>query len=255
MSSDLFHTDAGHGVPVVFLHGFCENLSIWNDFIPDIASDYRFISLDLPGFGGSPLLASTSIENVGEAVYAFLKTIEVNKCHIIGHSLGGYVALSIAEKCPKFILSIGLIHSNAFADREEKKSNRNKSIEFMRKHGTETFLQTFVPSLFNPERKDLLQNKIDLLRELTKETSQEAMIAYTAAMRDRKDKSSLLSQSGLPILFVAGAFDELIHLDLSLAHKELIQNGEFHVLPQSGHVGMYEEPEALLKILKDFIKN
>jgi pimeloyl-ACP methyl ester carboxylesterase len=253
MLPDLFHTEAGKGKTVVFLHGFCENLSIWNDFMPDIARKYRFISLDLPGFGGSPLLENTSIESVGETVYEFLKSIGVDKAHIFGHSLGGYVALSIAEQHPEFITSIGLIHSNAFADGDEKKSNRNKSIEFMQKHGVDTFLQTFVPSLFNAERRDLLQEEIDLLRELTKETRQDSMIAYTAAMRDRKDRSILLNQLNCPILFVAGAMDELINLNLSLQHKPLINSGEFHVLKNTGHVGMYEEPEALLSIMEDFL--
>lgn len=253
MWPDLFHTDAGKGVPVVFLHGFCENLSIWNDFMPDIASNHRFISLDLPGFGGSPLLENTTIENVGECVYQFLRNIGIDKCHIFGHSLGGYVALAIEEKHSEFTLSIGLIHSNAFADGEEKKINRNKSIEFIQKHGADTFLQTFVPSLFNPERREELQDTIQLLSNLTKETSQETMIAYTSAMRDRKDRSNLISQPGKAILFVAGAHDGLINMELSISHKALIQNGEFHVLPNSGHVGMYEEPEMLVEILKNFL--
>ncbi|MFC2188528.1 alpha/beta fold hydrolase [Fulvivirgaceae bacterium LMO-SS25] len=254
MWPDLFHTDAGKGVPVVFLHGFCENLSIWNDFMPDIASNHRFVSIDLPGFGGSPLLENTTIENVGECVYQFLKNIGIDKCHIFGHSLGGYVALAIEEKHPEFTLSIGLIHSNAFADGEEKKINRNKSIEFIQKHGADTFLQTFVPSLFNPERREELQGTIQILSNLTKETSKETMLAYTAAMRDREDRSSLISQTNKAILFVAGAYDGLINMELNLAHKELIKNGEFHVLPNSGHVGMYEEPEKLLHIINNFIQ-
>jgi len=253
MLPDLFHTEAGKGEAVVFIHGFCENLSIWNDFMPDIASKYRFISLDLPGFGGSPLLDNTSIENVGKAVYEFLKNIGVEEAHLFGHSLGGYVALSIAEQHPDFILSVGLIHSNAFADGEEKKLNRDKSIEFMQKHGADTFLQTFVPSLFNAERRETLQDKIDHLRELTKETKAESMIAYTAAMRDRKDRSFLLKELGCPILFIAGAYDGLINMELSLQHKSLISNGEFHVLQNSGHVGMYEEPEELLNIMEGFL--
>lgn len=253
MLPDLFHTEAGKGKAVVFLHGFCENLSIWNDFMPDIASKHRFISLDLPGFGGSPLLENTSIETVGKAVYKFLRNIGVEEAHLFGHSLGGYVALSIAEQHPDFITSIGLIHSNAFADGYEKKINRDKSIEFMQKHGVDTFLQTFVPSLFNPERREALQEKIDLLRELTKETKQDSMIAYTAAMRDRKDRSFLLNELNCPILFVAGALDGLINIELSLQHKPLIKSGEFHVLQNSGHVGMYEEPEELLTIFEGFL--
>ncbi len=123
----------GEGNPVILIHGFCETFAIWKPLVNKLAFSHKVITLDLPGFGKSPLPESPfSITDIADQVHLWLLEKNLLGSIIIGHSLGGYVALALAEKYPDSIKGFGLMHSTAFADDEEKKHSRNKTIEFVK---------------------------------------------------------------------------------------------------------------------------
>src|SRR5258708_28717038 len=133
--SSLFFREEGSGPPLVFLHGFCETHEIWREFIKPISAQFRIITPDLPGFGKSKKLPDPfTIDQVGNAVGMWLIENQILTSIVIGHSMGGYVALSLAAQHPQLLQGLGLFHSNVFADTNEKKENRNKVIEFVRNH-------------------------------------------------------------------------------------------------------------------------
>src|ERR1043165_584251 len=137
--------DKGNGPPLIFLHGFCETLEIWNDFTPALSEKFRTVAIDLPGFGASPSLGpGFTIDQVGDAVHAWLKKTQLSDFIVIGHSLGGYVALSLAERHGVNVKGICLFHSTVFPDSDEKKENRNKVAKFVREHGVLPYVDTFV---------------------------------------------------------------------------------------------------------------
>lgn len=117
----LSFKESGKGKAVVLLHGFCENKTLWDDFVQYLSPDYHVMALDLPGFGDSELgTDECTIEYMAEKVADFLNQQGVDKCTMIGHSLGGYVALAYAEKYGDKLDGLGLFHSTVFADSEEK---------------------------------------------------------------------------------------------------------------------------------------
>jgi pimeloyl-ACP methyl ester carboxylesterase len=254
MPIDFSHTEVGRGDTIVLLHGFCETSEIWNDFIPPLSSQYRVISLDLPGFGYSDSLNNTSLENVAAELHHFLGEIHVDQAHLIGHSLGGYVSLALAEAFPDAVRSISLVHSTAFADSDEKKQSRDNTVSFVKKYGVSTFLNAFIPMLFHPERREELQSQIEKLRRISHATTESSLIDYTLAMRDRKERTDVLKSGKHPIHFVGGAHDALVPLEKSIEHQSLIRSGKFTLLENSGHMGMFEEPQVLLKHLSNFIR-
>ena len=136
--SPLFFYEEGSGPPIVFLHGFCETHEIWKDFVKPLSTRFRVILIDLPGFGRSEILPTPfTIDDVGNTVANWLIENQVLKSILIGHSLGGYVTLSVAERHSQLLEGIGLFHSMAFEDTQEKKENRNKVIEFVRRNGVQ----------------------------------------------------------------------------------------------------------------------
>ena len=146
---NLSFIEAGKGLPVVFLHGFCETREIWENFLEPLSSVCRVILIDLPGFGGNPPLESPlTIADMAEQVYNTILAIGVDQCIMIGHSMGGYVALAFCEKFPSRLKGLGLFHSTAYADSSEKKQARDKTIDFIERYGTEEFVEEFVPPLF-----------------------------------------------------------------------------------------------------------
>ena len=246
----LNHTDTGTGYPVVLIHGFCESLTIWENITPELSKRNRVIAIDLPGFGDSSLLEQDiTIEKVATEVFEFLQEKGIKECMVIGHSLGGYVTLALAESYPNLLSKVVLFHSTSFADTEEKKNNRDKTLKFIKKRGLDLFFSSFLPTLF-ANSSDPTIGQID---KIARKTPIETVIAYTIAMRNRQDRTIVLQHLNKPILIIAGREDNAVPIAQSRKMSQLITNSVLQEL-SVGHMGMYEDPANILRILKDFIK-
>ena len=112
----------GTGNALVFLHGFCESKEIWSDFTKQLLQEYRVVLLDLPGYGENTAPREKySIDNNADFVREVLQYLNINKCILIGHSMGGYTAMAFAEKYPELLSGVVMFHSSALPDTEEKK--------------------------------------------------------------------------------------------------------------------------------------
>ncbi|MEQ8576135.1 MAG: alpha/beta fold hydrolase, partial [Fulvivirga sp.] len=159
--SSIYSEVRGEGNPVILIHGFCETLAIWKPLLNKLVFSHKVITLDLPGFGKSPLPKTPfSIADIAEEVYQWMKENQLLNSVIIGHSLGGYVSLALTEKYPDSIKGFGLFHSTAFADDDEKKHSRNKTIAFVRKRGVKVFADSFVSQLIFVKNRDRLDKEI-----------------------------------------------------------------------------------------------
>ena len=158
--SNISYNDSGDGYPIVFLHGFCESKNLWEVFVAMLSVKYRIISIDLPGFGQSPIIENKepSIDVFSESVFNLLKELNISECIIIGHSFGGYVALSFAENYPNLLGGLGLFHSTSLEDSPQKKENREKAITFIQKYGTEKFVTNLFPALFSAKQSTKYKN-------------------------------------------------------------------------------------------------
>src|SRR5688500_13601206 len=213
--ADLFYHDSGKGEIIVLIHGFAEDQQIWSG-ITEAVNDYRFILPDLPGSGASGLSQPLSIESMAEAVTEILRSEKVEQAIIIGHSMGGYVALAIAEKYPDMLKALGLFHSSAFADTEEKKNTRRKNIQFIRSHGSYEFLKQSMPGLFSDTFKQSHGELVTQLLEKYRDFNPEALVAYYEAMIKRPDRTQVLVKTSKPVLFVIGKHDNAVPFEDSM---------------------------------------
>ena len=249
---DLFFTDKGSGTPVVFLHGFCESHTIWNDLSEKLSSSFRILCPDLPGFGQNKLLNVESLEDVASTLNSWLDELKIEKCVLIGHSLGGYVTLAFAENFSEKLLGFGLFHSTCYSDTLEKKETRNKVISYLETHGVKAFTDTFVPGLFYNKSEEVLES-IDKLVNDAGTCSQDTLIAYTRAMRDRSDRCHVMN-SKLPILFIAGEKDGAVTIEQSRQQTKDLSPEFVHILAETGHMGMFERKAETTKMVEDFLK-
>jgi pimeloyl-ACP methyl ester carboxylesterase len=250
----LSYTEKGSGLPVVLIHGFCESKEVWKDFQEILSSKFRVICPDLPGFGQSPLKKKEiTIEYMADKVHDLLKELGIEKSVVIGHSLGGYVTLAYAEKYESSLLGIGLFHSTAFPDSPEKKKNRMKTIEFVEKHGSEVFADSFIPSLFFEPNKEKLKDTISWLKQIAGATPAEGIIAASKAMRERKNRTEVLKNIKVPVLFIIGEEDGAVPLDASLEQASMPDKSVKHILSETGHMGMFEKKDDSLKIVEEFL--
>jgi pimeloyl-ACP methyl ester carboxylesterase len=243
----------GTGPALVFLHGFCESKAIWQDFVAPLPADYRVILLDLPGFGANNAPQEDySMESGAAAVQQVLADLQLEKSLVIGHSMGGYVALALAEKYPQLLAGLVLFHSSALADSEEKKDNRNKTIAFIRKQGVDKFMDTFVAPLFYEGNRQAKKEVIALLTQIGKQSSEQAIVGALAGMRDRPDRSQVLQAADFPVMIIAGKQDPAVALEQTLQQCHL--PGESHTLflDQTGHMGMFEKTRETRLALQGF---
>lgn len=246
----VHHEIFGEGLPLIFLHGFNENLKVWDSIIPVVSKHFKCIVIDLPGFGQSPLPANLSIKYMADAVHRIIEELGINKPAVIGHSMGGYVALELVNHHPDLLSAAGLFHSTALADTDEKKINRLKTLEFLDKNPIESFYKVFIPGLFASQ--NLKSELLKMAEGIIHTTHKSSVIAGTKAMMERVDRTEVLKQSNIPWLFIAGKYDQLIpieqiSLQVSYCHKAM-----FEILHNCGHMGILEEPEKSSEIIMKF---
>ena len=243
--------EKGSGQPLVLLHGFCESGKMWNYFAEKLSDNFRVICPDLPGFGDSPIFGDRiTLEEVAVQLEEWMEENHIADPIVIGHSLGGYVTLALLELMGNRIKAVGLFHSTAFPDDEEKKGMRNRTITFLKKNGVEKFVMSFVPPLFPEKRREELSAEIESAIEDAKRSSLDGLIAYAGAMRDRKDRLEILKNFARPKLLIAGTEDSAVKIEASRAQQDAFSH--YVELQGVGHMGMVEEREKSLEVVRDF---
>lgn len=247
--SSIYFREEGSGPPLVFLHGFCDSHQLWSEFVAPFTSSFRVLMPDLPGFGRSAMLAAPfTIDDAGDALAAWMHKEGIYKPFIIGHSLGGYVALSILTRHPSGAAAVGLFHSTPYGDSPERKKVRDRVIRFVEENGVAPFIETFVPGLF----LDKLDPNIASTRQRSLATDKVALILYARAMRDRPDRSEITIRDGRPILVIAGANDSLIPIDDLRKFAKMSQKVSFFELANTAHMGIFEAKKQCQSIISGF---
>ena len=249
----LHFFEKGQGPALLFLHGLCESGEMWRHFADSLSTQYRVLCPDLPGFGNSPPTSSiTSLEEVAQQLEEWMDALQIQNPIVMGHSLGGYVALALLERMGTRIQAIGLLHSTGYADDLEKKEMRNRTLTFLKKHGADKFATSFVPQLFPEHRRIELADAMACAIEDGKRSSLEGLIAYTIAMRDRVDRLEVLQQFAGPKLLLAGTVDGSVKIESSRAQQTAFTH--YIELEGVGHLGMVEEKEKTLEIVQNFVR-
>ncbi len=245
----------GQGKPVLLLHGFGEDRSIWKKQVEFLQKHCQLIIPDLPGTGKSTFLTGDNIalEDLADCMYALLQHEGITTATILGHSMGGYISLALAAKFPSIIHSFGLIHSTAFADGEEKKKIRLQSIEIIREYGSYSFLKNTIPNLFSDNFRNKKNETVMELVEAAKSFNSDSLIQYSSAMMNRPDRTDVLKQLTVPVLFVVGDQDIAAPLEDLKKQFSLPRQPVIHVLENVGHMGMLEATDQTNKIMLEFI--
>lgn len=248
----VHYRDEGNGNALVLLHGFPESMEIWNSFTEELSKKYRVITIDLLGHGESGCTSEKhTMEEMAEVVNSVLDFCHVEKCMMIGHSMGGYITLAFTELFPEKLKGICLFHSSALADTEEKKENRLRTIDFVKKNH-DRFVNEIIPTFFAPQNLALFEKEIDVLKILARKNSTEGIIAALAGMRERKERLYILKNIKVPVLFLLGRYDSLMPVDKLLPQIGLPKNSLTIVLENSGHSGFIEEKEEAIFTIDNY---
>lgn len=249
----IYYRIKGKGPLVLLLHGFGETGSVWDQTLQALGTDYTIIVPDLPGSGQSEAINDMSMEGIADCM-ALLSAEHSPAPHcLIGHSMGGYIALAYAERYPNRLKGLGLFHSTAQADLPAKVETRKKAIDFIRTHGVPAFMDLAIPGLFAPHT---IQEHPELIEKQLKEAHNflaSSVVSYYNAMMNRPDRCKVLEKFDHPVLFVLGHFDTLLPPEDLLRQTTRSKKSYIYTMERSGHMGMIEEPEKTKQILAVYL--
>lgn len=249
-SSKFSYIDSGEGKDtLLFIHGFCGSREYWQKVLPKLKEKYRVIAVDLRGHGASDSNeTSFSIEDLAGDIALFLEEQNINQVYLFGHSLGGYIALSFAEKFPDKLNGFSLIHSTAFPDDQAGKEGRMDSVEKIETAGMPAFIDGLIPKLF----ADSDDPHIELVKTIGYQTRETGAIGSLHAMRNREDKNYVLRETVLPVLLVAGDKDKVVPPEKTFSVKG--KHIKEVILEGCGHMGMLEAPDQLAIEIGRFVE-
>lgn len=233
---------------LVLLHGFMEDLSIWKEMETSLSKIFTLIKIDLPGHGLSQVYSEVhTMEFMAEEVRKVTDSLSLEKFHLLGHSMGGYVTLAFAEKFPDLLKSMTLFFSTYLSDDAEKKEQRKKSLRII-KQAFPTYVQAGVPNLFNSNEKDILEGKIELAKKIALATNNDGVLAAVKGMIERTDKLKIIQNFEGKILVLAGKHDNAVKADLTLSNLPDQTNIKSYLI-DCGHNGHWEKPSICAEII------
>lgn len=248
----ISYSDIGKGSTVVLLHGFLENKTMWKDLAPNLSKKNRVLSIDLLGHGETECLGYVhSMEENAEIVKAVLSHLKIRKAVIIGHSMGGYVALAFAEMFPITIKGLVLLNSTAKKDSHERKINRDRAIKAVKQNYI-NFVRMSIANLFSENKRDQLKNEIENVKLEALKTPLQGIVASLEGMKIRKDRQFILKETDFSKLLILGKNDGVL---LYKDHFSQIidTNTELISFPE-GHMSHIENKDELEKVIDNFLR-
>lgn len=250
----LAYEQAGGGIPVLLLHGFPFHRDLYGPVLPALAQRALVVAVDLPGFGGSPALPQGfTLEAMGERVLAFARACGVSRFVLVGHSMGGYVALEMAAQDPGSLLGLVLLSSHPYADSPEARLRRQEGVAMIRQGLREEFLKSFLPRLLSPATRQRFPRLSQELASMAAEVSDQVLVGSLEAMAGRRDHSTTLGKVAVPVLVLVGEEDTLIPREMASQVAQLARRGQLCLIEEAGHLPTLERPIAVADALARFL--
>ena len=224
---------------------------MWDFCIPEMTKTNRVVAIDLLGHGKSECLGYIhTMEDQADMVFAVLQHLEIKKAILIGHSMGGYIALAFAELYPESLKSLVLINSTSFNDSPDRKKNRERAIKMVKKDYT-TFVRLSIANLFSEENRKILINGIENTKLEALKTPLQGIIAAQEGMKIRKNRQLILQSLKIPTLLILSKKDPVLDYQENLKQVEKTQI-QLATL-SNGHMSHIENQDELLSILLKFV--
>lgn len=243
---ELAYERCGKGTPLVLIHGFPLDHSIWSDSLPLLDNHFDLILPDVRGFGESTTIATPYLmTDIASDLAALLDSLGVEQTALAGHSMGGYVALAFAKAFPDRVTGLALVSSQAAADAPERKEGRYKTAADVTEKGVQIVADAMTDKL------SLSQNVRDVVRPLMVKQNAVGVTGALKAMAEREDLTSFVASFKPPLVLLHGDADELIPIERAREIKSLLPAARLVELPGTGHMPMMEKPKETAAALKE----
>ncbi|HJP90704.1 MAG TPA: alpha/beta fold hydrolase [Pyrinomonadaceae bacterium] len=251
----MAYTDTGIGRPVVLIHGYPFDRSLWTEQIPALSNSYRVIVPDLRGFGETDTAVSPATMNrMAQDVAELLDQLQISRAVIGGLSMGGYVALAFYKQFPSRVRALILADTRAQSDTEEAKQTRAQQAEKALSDGMAGIADAMLPKLLTPDTVSKHPEIVKRVRDMMLKTKSEGAAAALMGMAEREDQTQFLSQISVPTLILVGAEDAITPVADSEKMHRAIGGSRLVVLENAGHVSNIERTGPFNDALLEFLR-
>lgn len=249
MTEKLYSLEIGQGKPLICLHGYALDHSVWLKMSEEIRAIVKLILPDLRGHGRSPSpVGKYSMRTMAEDVLRLMDDQNLGCAFLAGHSMGGYIALALADHYPDRLSGLALIASHCFEDLPDKRKSRIEDIERVRRSSVAEVLAEM------PEKLTRNPQIANYCKRLISQTSENGVMGVLAGMAERSDKTEILKVIEIPKMIIAGVDDQLIPLKTSRQMAEMVKGLTLVEIKEAGHMPMMERPNetgiALLNLFE-----
>jgi 3-oxoadipate enol-lactonase len=252
---ELLALERGAGMPVVLVHGFPLDHSMWDAQIAALGARFRTIAVDLRGFGSSQVVAGTStMEQMADDVAAMLDALGVDEPVVFcGLSMGGYVVFEFWRKHRDRLRALVLCDTRAAADTPEAARGRTELVERVLSEGTVPLADAMLPKLFAPTTLARQPNPATIERQTILAQRPEGVAAALRGMAARRDFRDQLASIDLPTLVIVGEHDAISTVDEMRSIAQAIAGAEFVIVPDAGHMSPLENPDGFNEAIEQFL--
>lgn len=253
--AQLFFVERGDASapPIVFLHGFPFDHTMWQAQLEALSSRYRCIAPDLRGYGRSPMLSTTrpwTMDDFAEDVVRLLDGLGIARATVCGLSMGGYIAFALWRNHRARLSRLILANTKAQGDSEQAKANRRRQAELVRTQGMRPFADEMLPKLLAPSAS---LHVVEAVRAMIEHTPVETVLATLPALAERPDMSGALGAINVPTLILVGDQDAISPVSEAQFMQAHIPNARLVVIPNAGHLSPMEQPAAFNQAVLAFL--
>lgn len=249
---NISFSDLGKGQAIILLHGFLENKTMWKGVEKELSKRNRVIAIDLLGHGETDCLGYVHhLDLFSEAIEAVLKSLKLRRFYLIGHSLGGYIALTLANRNVAKVKGICLLNSTSNEDDQERKALRLRA-NTMAQHNFENLIRMSFINLFTASSREKFKSEINTALSEALQTKVQSYIAANEGMRTRKNQSQVLKTTSFKKLIIAGRKDPVLDIQKSIEEAK-DTNTDIEIL-DGGHMSHIENSKDLIAILQNFVR-
>ena len=248
------YEDVGNGTPILLIHGFPLDHTMWRSQIEGLQTGARLIAPDLRGFGYSGEAADTMpMEDYAADLHALLHSLNIKQVVLCGLSMGGYVALAFYARYPETVQGLILANTRAGADSEPAREGRYASAKKAFEEGVHVIAQAMLPKMLTDDTRENRITLAEYVRSMMARQRANGVAAALRGMAARPDRTPMLGSINVPTLIVTSRQDTLIPLSESEIMARAIPGSQLVAIPDAAHLSNMENPDAFNAAVKEFI--
>lgn len=252
-SIEIGYDDGGTGVPILFVHGFPHDRTLWTPQMQGLTAQARCLAPDLRGFGESTAAPPWSMDRYADDLVGLLDVLHIDRAVVVGLSMGGYVAFALWRRHPQRVRGLVLCNTRAGADGEEAKEKRRGLMAVAREHGSSAVADAMLTGMVGKTTREKRPEITNAVHIMISSAPTDGVIGALQAMLDRPDSTPTLQTINVPTLIITGDEDTVIPVDEARSMHSAIRGSTLEVISGAGHLSNLERPAAFNHVVSEYV--